>query len=101
MRDVESLCEKAGLGRISKSAASRVCRELRDRFAAFKARDLSGIRLVTLFLDAIYLPVRPSGAKEGGCSAPGAWPRRASACCSRSRSGCASRKRTGSHSGGI
>ncbi|MGH2991568.1 MAG: IS256 family transposase [Solirubrobacterales bacterium] len=65
MRDVESLCEEAGLGRISKSTASRICRELRDRFAAFMARDLSEVRLVTLFCDAIYLPVRPAGAKEG------------------------------------
>jgi transposase-like protein len=65
MRDVESLCEEAGLGKVSKSSASRICRELRDRFAAFRARDLSEVRLVTLFLDAIYLPVRPSGAKEG------------------------------------
>ena len=65
MRDVESLCEEAGRGQISKSTASRICKELRDRFRAFQARDLSGIRLVALFLDAIYLPVRPSGAKEG------------------------------------
>jgi putative transposase len=65
MRDVESLCEEAGLGQVSKSTASRICKELRDRFAAFKARDLSGIRLVAVFLDAIYLPVRPQGAKEG------------------------------------
>jgi putative transposase len=65
MRDVESLCEEAGLGRVSRSAASRICRELRERFRAFMARDLSGIRLVALFLDAIYLPVRPSGAKQG------------------------------------
>jgi len=65
MRDAESLCEEAGLGRITKSTASRICKELRDRFAAFQARDLSAIKLVALFLDAIYLPVRPSGAKEG------------------------------------
>ena len=65
MRDVESLCEEAGLGQVSKSTASRICKELRDRFRAFQARDLSGIGLVALFLDAIYLPVRPSGAKEG------------------------------------
>ncbi len=65
MRDVESLCEEAGLGQVAKSTASRICKELRDRFRAFKARDLSGIRLVALFLDAIYLPVRPQGAKEG------------------------------------
>lgn len=65
MRDVESLCEEAGLGRVSKSTASRICKELRERHAAFKARDLSGAELVALFLDAIYLPVRPQGAKEG------------------------------------
>ena len=65
MRDVESLCEEAGLGQVSKSTASRICKELRERFQAFQARDLSGVRLVALFLDAIYLPVRPQGAKEG------------------------------------
>jgi putative transposase len=65
MRDAESLCEEAGLGRVSKSTASRICKELRDRFAAFMARDLSQIHLVALFLDAIHLPVRPSGATEG------------------------------------
>jgi putative transposase len=65
MRDAESLCDEAGLGKVSKSTASRICKELRDRFAAFMARELSAVKLVALFLDAIYLPVRPSGAKEG------------------------------------
>jgi len=65
MRDVESLCEEAGLSRVSKATASRICKELRERFSAFRERDLSEIRLVCLFLDAIYLPLRPSGAKEG------------------------------------
>jgi putative transposase len=65
MRDVESLCEEAGLGSVSKSTASRLCRELKHRYAAFRERDLSETRLVCLFLDAIFLPVRPSGAKEG------------------------------------
>jgi len=65
MRDVESLCEEAGLGQVSKSTASRICRELRERFTAFMARDLTEVKLVALFLDAIWLPVRPSGAKEG------------------------------------
>jgi transposase-like protein len=65
MRDVESLCEEAGLGQVSKSTASRICKELRERFTAFMARELSHVRLVALFCDAIYLPVRPSGAKEG------------------------------------
>ena len=65
MRDVESLCEKAGLGKIAKSSAQRICTELRDRYERFKRRDLYDIRLVALFLDATFLAVRPSGPKEG------------------------------------
>jgi putative transposase len=64
-RDVESLCEEAGLGQVSPSSVSRICQELRDRYRAFRERDLSQIELVVLYLDAIYLPVRPTGAKEG------------------------------------
>jgi hypothetical protein len=65
MRDVESLCEKAGLGKLSKSTASRVCEELRERYEQFKRRDLYDLNLVALFLDATYLAVRPDGPKEG------------------------------------
>jgi putative transposase len=65
MRDVESLCEQAGLGKLSKSTASRICEELRERFAAFQRRDLYEIHLVALFLDATFIAVRPSGPKEG------------------------------------
>ena len=65
MRDVESLCEEAGLGKTSKSSVSRVCAELHERFEAFCRRSLYDVNLVVLFLDAIYLPVRPSGPKEG------------------------------------
>src|SRR5690348_16441129 len=65
MRDVESLCEQAGLGQLSKSTASRMCEELKDRFEAFKRRDLYEIRLVALFLDATFIAVRPNGPKEG------------------------------------
>jgi putative transposase len=65
LRDVESLCQEAGLGELSRSSASRICSELRQRYRAFRQRALAGIELVALFLDAIYLPVRPSGAKEG------------------------------------
>lgn len=64
-RDIESLAREAGLGTISKSAVSGVCRELRDRYRAFRARSLAEIRLLSLMLDAIYLPVRPDGPKEG------------------------------------
>src|SRR5450755_1291588 len=65
MRDVESLCDEAGLGKTSKSTVSRVCAELHERFEAFCRRSLYDVNLVVLFLDAIYLPVRPSGPKEG------------------------------------
>ena len=65
MRDVESLCEQAGLGKLSKSTASRICAELRERFEQFKRRDLYDIRIAALFLDAVFLSVRPDGPKEG------------------------------------
>jgi putative transposase len=65
MRDVESLCEKAGLGKLSKSTAQRICTELRERFDQFKRRDLYDIQLAALFLDAVFLSVRPNGPKEG------------------------------------
>jgi putative transposase len=65
MRDVESLCEQAGLGKLSKSTASRICEELRERYEQFKRRDLYDIHLVALFLDATFISVRPSGPKEG------------------------------------
>jgi putative transposase len=65
MRDIESLCEKAGLGKLSKTTASRICQELRERFEQFKRRDLYEVQLAALFLDAVFLPVRPDGPKEG------------------------------------
>jgi transposase-like protein len=52
------LCEQAGLGQLSKSTASRICGELRERFAAFQRRDLYDIGLAALFLDAVFLSVR-------------------------------------------
>ncbi len=64
-RDVESLLAEAGLGAMSRSSVSRVCQELRERYRAFCARSLAGVELLALFLDAVYLPTRPSGAKEG------------------------------------
>jgi putative transposase len=65
MRDIESLCEKAGLGKLSKTTAQRICTELRDRFEEFKRRDLYEVQLAALFLDAVFLSVRPDGPKEG------------------------------------
>jgi hypothetical protein len=79
MRDVESLP-----ARRPASASSRVDRvkdllELRERFEAFKRRDLYD-QLVARFLDAIFLNVRPRGRRRralrlglyrGGRSGPG------------------------------
>jgi putative transposase len=65
MRDVESMCEKAGMGKLPKSTVSKICEELRERFEAFERRDLYDINLVALFLDATFLAVRPDGPKEG------------------------------------
>ena len=65
MRDVESLCEQAGLGKLSKSTAARICTELRERFEQFRRRDLYDIHVAALFLDAVFLSVRADGPKEG------------------------------------
>ena len=42
-----------------------MCEELKERFERFRRRDLYGIRLVALFLDATFIAVRPDGPKEG------------------------------------
>jgi putative transposase len=65
MRDIESLCEQAGLGTLSKTTAQRICTELRERFEQFKRRDLYEVQVAALFLDAIFLSVRPDGPKQG------------------------------------
>jgi transposase-like protein len=64
-RDIESLAAEAGLGHIGRSTVSTICRELHERYRAFRAKGLGEVRLLVLSLDAIYLPVRPEGPKEG------------------------------------
>jgi putative transposase len=64
-RDIESLTLEAGLGQVSKTTVSRICRELRDRYRAFCSTSLAEVSLLVLLLDAVYLPTRPSGDKEG------------------------------------
>jgi len=44
---------------------SEITKELRARYQAFRGRSLGEVELLVLFCDAIYLPTRPSGAKEG------------------------------------
>ena len=44
MRDVESLCEEARLGKTSRSTVARICAELHERFEAFKGRSLYDIQ---------------------------------------------------------
>jgi len=64
-RDIESLAEEAELRHISKTTVSRICPELRDRYTAFCNKSLADLNVMALFLDATYLPTRPSGQKEG------------------------------------
>jgi hypothetical protein len=45
MRDVESLCEEAGLGKTSKSTVATICAELHERFKAFCRGSLYDINL--------------------------------------------------------
>ena len=45
-RDIESLAREAGLGTISRTTVSGICRELRDRYGAFRARSLGDVRLL-------------------------------------------------------
>jgi transposase-like protein len=70
-RDTESLMAEAGLGQLSRSAVSDLCRDPRQRYRVFQARDLSAREVLVLFLDAIYLPTRPRGEKEGVLAAWG------------------------------
>ena len=44
MRDVESLCEEAGLGKTSRSTVARICAELHERFEAFCRRSLYDVQ---------------------------------------------------------
>ena len=82
MRDVESLCEQAMFGKLSKSTASRICEELRERFEAFKRRSLYDTRLVALFLDARPSPCVGADPRRASWW-PGDSPKTASVCCFR------------------
>jgi len=63
-RDVESMfIQTIGQQLLSRSSVSRITRRLQQDFDTWRKRDLSGLKLLYLFLDAVYLPLR-QGVKE-------------------------------------
>jgi transposase-like protein len=66
-RDIDdAFIEATGKRLLSKSAVSEVTEALWEQYEAFKKRDLSGLELECLFLDAVYESLRlQAGAKEG------------------------------------
>jgi putative transposase len=49
---------------LSKSTVSRICSAIGEEFAAWRARDLSGVRLDYLFLDASHFKMHPGAPAE-------------------------------------
>jgi len=66
-RDVEVLFQEVfGDKVISKSGVSELSQTLLEEFDQWRKRDLSGLKIVYLFLDATYVPARQgTGEKEG------------------------------------
>ena len=56
---------------LGKSTVARICQDTRERYRAWCARDLSAHDLVYLYLDAIYLKLRPTDEPAEGVLA--AW----------------------------
>jgi len=79
MRDVESLCEKAGLGKLSKSTAQRICTELRERFEQFKRPTSTRSAWRRCSLTRSSCLCAPTGPRRASLS-PGASPGRANGC---------------------
>jgi putative transposase len=65
-RDIEAaLAEVLGAeAALSKSTVSRICQQVRAEFDAWKQRDLSGVRLDYLFLDASHFRMHPGAPAE-------------------------------------
>jgi len=74
-RDIEAtLAEVLGPeAALSKSTVSRICAAIGEEFAAWRARDLSGVRLDDLFLDASHLQ---DASRRTGRAGPGRLGRR-------------------------
>jgi transposase-like protein len=65
-RDIEAaLAEVLGAeAALSKSTVSRICQRIRDEFEAWQSRDLSGVVLDYLFLDASHFRMHPNAPAE-------------------------------------
>jgi putative transposase len=73
VRDVEAALEEAFDGPVvSKSTVSRIRADTRERYRAWCDRRLEEHDLVYLFLDAVYLKLRPDDTPAEGCWSPGA-----------------------------
>jgi transposase-like protein len=63
-RDVENMfIQTLGQRLLSRSSVSRITHRLQKDFDTWRKRDLSGLKVLYLFLDAVYLPLR-QGIKE-------------------------------------
>jgi len=51
---------------LSRSSVSRITHRLQQDFDAWRKRDLSGFRILYLFLDAVYLPLRQGTREKEG-----------------------------------
>jgi putative transposase len=75
-RDIEAtLAEVLGPeAALSKSTVSRICQRIGEEFAAWRARDLSAVRLDYLFLDASHFKMHPGAPAEPVLTAWGSIP---------------------------
>lgn len=82
-RDIEAALEEVFEAPVaSKSTVSRVCEDTRERYRQWCRRRLEEHDLVYLFLDAIYLKLRPDDTPAEGVLVAGASHCRAQRCCS-------------------
>ena len=65
-RDIEAaLAEVLGAeAALSRSTVSRICQRIKDDFEGWRTRDLSGLRLEDLFLDASHFKMHPGAPAE-------------------------------------
>lgn len=63
-RDIEAaLVEALGVEKTGRSVITEICQELRPQFRSWQQRDLSKLEVIYLFLDGVYLKLRPEDRK--------------------------------------